>query len=79
MTALNAAGGLDGVALDVTDPEPLTDGHPLWSHPRAIITPHTSGDYEGYFEAGADLLIANVERYRKNGRFLNVVDPEKGY
>jgi phosphoglycerate dehydrogenase-like enzyme len=79
VNALNAAGGLDGVALDVTDPEPLTDGHPLWSHPRAIVTPHTSGDYEGYFEAGADLLIANVERYRKEGRFLNVVDPEKGY
>ena len=35
-----AAGSIAGAALDVTDPEPLPDGHPLWSEPRALITPH---------------------------------------
>jgi D-3-phosphoglycerate dehydrogenase len=36
------AGALSGAALDVTEPEPLPDGHPLRSHPRAIITPHAA-------------------------------------
>ncbi|KAK4684126.1 hypothetical protein P7C73_g6079, partial [Tremellales sp. Uapishka_1] len=70
---------LAGVALDVTDPEPLPDKHPLFSHPKAIITPHTSGDFEGYFDAGADLLIANIEGARRGEALLNVIDPEKGY
>src|SRR5919107_2561056 len=33
---------IGGAALDVTDPEPLPDGHPLWTEPRALITPHTA-------------------------------------
>lgn len=36
------SGALGGVALDVTDPEPLPEGHPLRNHPKAIITPHMS-------------------------------------
>lgn len=67
------------MALDVTDPEPLPEKHELWSHPKAIITPHTSGDFEGYFDAGSDLLVASVEKFRKEGKFINVIDPEKGY
>jgi D-3-phosphoglycerate dehydrogenase len=37
-----AAGSIDGAALDVTDPEPLPEGHPLWTEPRALITPHAA-------------------------------------
>ncbi len=40
LVAALAAGSIAGAALDVTDPEPLPDGHPLWSEPRALITPH---------------------------------------
>ncbi len=36
------SGTLSGVALDVTEPEPLPEGHPLRTHPRAIVTPHTA-------------------------------------
>ena len=57
----------------------MPDGHPLFTHPRALITPHTSGDFVGYFDAAADLLLASVERVRKGGEPFNVVDPEKGY
>ena len=42
MDTLNG-GRLWGAALDVTDPEPLPDGHPLWSTPRLLITPHVAG------------------------------------
>ena len=36
-------GLIGGAGLDVTDPEPLPAGHRLWTHPRAVVTPHTAG------------------------------------
>lgn len=67
------------MALDVTDPEPLPAGHPLFTHPRVIITPHTSGGWEGYFDDGADVLLYQAERIRAGREPVNVVDPAKGY
>ena len=43
MAALRS-GRLGGAGLDVTDPEPLPDGHPLWTVPNVVITPHVAGD-----------------------------------
>ena len=37
-------GAIYGAGLDVTDPEPLPEDHPLWDAPHCIITPHVSGD-----------------------------------
>ena len=65
--------------LDVTDPEPLTENHPLFSHPQVVITPHTSGDYEHYDESAAELMMENTKRYREKGTFFNVVDAKRGY
>lgn len=79
IAALDDPNGLLGVGHDVTDPEPLPKGHPLLSHPRAVITPHNSSDFEGYFDAGTDMMIASVERVRAGGEPMNVIDPEKGY
>jgi phosphoglycerate dehydrogenase-like enzyme len=79
LEALDAEGGLDSIALDVTDPEPLPDNHPFFTHPRVIITPHTSGGVEGYLDKAADLLIANVEQIRNGGGPINKVDWKKGY
>jgi phosphoglycerate dehydrogenase-like enzyme len=76
---LNSPSGLTAVALDVTDPEPLPAGHPLFTHPRAIITPHTSGGWEGYFDDGADVLLYQAERIKAGREPVNVVDPAKGY
>ncbi|WVQ71352.1 hypothetical protein IAR50_000880 [Cryptococcus sp. DSM 104548] len=73
------AGSLTGAALDVTDPEPLPDNHPLFTHPLITFTPHTSSNVEGYFDVGADLLVENVKRIRQGGKVINKVDPEKGY
>jgi phosphoglycerate dehydrogenase-like enzyme len=68
-----------GIGIDVTDPEPLPAGHPLFTHPRALITPHTSGDFAGYFDAATELLVRNVEQVRRGGKAFNAVDPKKGY
>ncbi|WWC92018.1 uncharacterized protein L201_006972 [Kwoniella dendrophila CBS 6074] len=71
--------GLWGAILDVTDPEPLTDNHPLFKHSNVIVTPHTSGSFEGYFDSGADILIAQYENLKNGKQPMNIVDPVKGY
>ena len=47
-------------ALDVTDPEPLPEDHPLWGLRNATITPHNAGHTPVYFERVADILVENV-------------------
>jgi phosphoglycerate dehydrogenase-like enzyme len=72
-------GAIAGAGLDVTDPEPLPAGHPLWSMPNVIITPHIS--------AGSDVRLGrlwivmreNLRRYAAGDRMLSVVDVERGY
>ena len=56
LVAALAAGSIGGAALDVTDPEPLPDDHPLWSEPRALITPHVGNTPE----MGVPLLAAHI-------------------
>jgi len=51
-----------GAFLDVTDPEPLPEDHPLWGLDDARITPHNAGHTPQYFERVADILAGNVER-----------------
>jgi phosphoglycerate dehydrogenase-like enzyme len=79
LKALDAKDGLFGAAIDVTDPEPLPAGHPLFTHPKCIVTPHLSGDTEGEFEITTDIAIANAERIRKGEEPYNLIDPRKGY
>ncbi|KAL8292669.1 hypothetical protein RQP46_001281 [Phenoliferia psychrophenolica] len=53
---------IGGASLDVTDPEPLPDGHALFTLPNVILTPHMSGLSKEYFVLATDLLLQNVER-----------------
>lgn len=73
------AGTIGGAALDVTDPEPLPDGHPLWSLPNVLITPHIANTPE----MGAPLLARrvreNVQRYAIGEELLGPVDVDAGY
>jgi len=78
VTALEA-GEIGGAALDVTDPEPLPDHHPLWAFPNVIITPHTANT-----EAMARPLLArriadNVARFGAGDTLAGLVDPLAGY
>jgi phosphoglycerate dehydrogenase-like enzyme len=60
---------LRGVALDVTDPEPLDRSHPLWEFENVIITPHMAGSSPKLWERMADILTRNVERIEETGDF----------
>ncbi|MDY6817814.1 MAG: D-2-hydroxyacid dehydrogenase [Halobacteriales archaeon] len=51
-----------GAVLDVTDPEPLPEDHPLWTFGNVMITPHSSGHTPEYYERVADILAENVDR-----------------
>jgi phosphoglycerate dehydrogenase-like enzyme len=64
-------------ALDVTDPEPLPDGHPLWSAPNVLITPHVAGDVRGERRRAWALVAEQVARLERGEPLRNVV--EAGY
>lgn len=72
-------GTIAGAGLDVLDPEPLPDGHPLWSMDNCLITPHV-----GTTDAMGDPLLArrvteNVRRFAEGAEMLGIVNPELGY
>ncbi|WP_129113286.1 D-2-hydroxyacid dehydrogenase [Halegenticoccus tardaugens] len=51
-----------GAALDVTDPEPLPEDHPLWTFDNVFVTPHNAGHTPAYWDRLADVLAGNVRR-----------------
>ncbi len=73
------SGHLAGAALDVTDPEPLPDGHPLWSAPRCIITSHSADTPEMVEPLLAERVRANVTALLGDGTFVGIVDARAGY
>ena len=79
LVAALSDGTLGSAGLDVTDPEPLPDGHPLWDLPNAIVTPHTANTAA----MGRPLLAArvreNVRRWLAGEPLLGLVDPARGY
>ena len=60
-------------ALDVTDPEPLPVGHPLWSSPNTIITPHVGGDSKAFEPRGRALVEEQLVRFASGSPLINVV------
>ena len=72
LTAAVLAGRIH-VALDVTDPEPLPDGHPLWSAPGALITPHVASDVRSEEDREWQLVYEQVERLVRGETLVNQV------
>lgn len=68
-----------GAALDVTDPEPLPPGHPLWKAANIIITPHVSSDSDLETDAQVQVVRENLRRYVAGDKMLSVVDVARGY
>ena len=73
-----ASGHLAGAGLDVTDPEPLPEDHPLWQFDNVIITPHVAGSGSNR-ERHLVLLQENLRRFAAGESLYNVVDPDSGY
>jgi len=76
VAALND-GTLGAVTLDVFNIEPLPTEHPLWSHPKATITPHNAADSDP--EAVSDYVVAQIEAFERGEPLQNIVDRARGY
>ena len=72
-------GVIGGAALDVTDPEPLPEGHPLWSMPNCIITPHVGNTPDMARPLLAERITENVKRFAHGEELIGPVDTELGY
>lgn len=72
-------GTIAGAALDVTDPEPLPDDHPLWDIETCMITPHTANTYTIIQERTGRLVVDNAAAFEAGERMPNEVDLEAGY
>jgi phosphoglycerate dehydrogenase-like enzyme len=70
---------LAGAALDVTDPEPLPDGHALWGLRNCIITPHTADTIEMVLPLLAERIRTNVARWAAGEPLVGLVDVAVGY
>jgi phosphoglycerate dehydrogenase-like enzyme len=72
-------GVIGGAGLDVTDPEPLPEGHPLWSLPNCIISPHVGNTPDMARPLLADRITANVRRFALGEELIGSVDVDAGY
>jgi phosphoglycerate dehydrogenase-like enzyme len=72
-------GSIGGAGLDVTEPEPLPDGHPLWTMPNVLITPHVGDTPEMAVPLLGARVRENVRRWAAGTPLLGLVDPVAGY
>ncbi|HTP14428.1 MAG TPA: NAD(P)-dependent oxidoreductase, partial [Streptosporangiaceae bacterium] len=79
LVAALRAGAIGGAALDVTDPEPLPAGHPLWDLDRCIITPHTADTPQMAARLLSRRIQDNVARFAAGEPLIGLVDPTAGY
>jgi phosphoglycerate dehydrogenase-like enzyme len=70
---------LAGAGVDVTDPEPLPKGHPLWKFDNAIVTPHVAGRSDEDWGRMVGTARENIKRFAAGKPLINVVDKQKGY
>lgn len=79
LVAALTRGSIGGAALDVTDPEPLPDDHPLWLLDNCIITPHVGNTPEMAVPLLSERIRQNVRRWACGDELLGPVHPELGY
>ena len=72
-------GQIAGAAMDVTDPEPLPDGHPLWRLPTCTITPHIAATGRIASRLITPTILANAAAFEAGERMPTEVDLRKGY
>jgi D-2-hydroxyacid dehydrogenase (NADP+) len=79
LVAALRAGEIAGAALDVTQPEPLPDGHPLWTEPRALISPHAANPPSAMARHLAERVAENLRRFAAGAELLAPIDAGAGY
>ncbi len=67
------SGGRISAALDVTDPEPLPAGHPLWRLPNVLISPHVGGNTSAFLPRARRLLAEQLGRYASGEPLAHVM------
>ncbi|MBN9644181.1 NAD-binding protein [Corynebacterium sp. CCM 8862] len=72
-------GQIAAAGLDVTDPEPLPDDHPLWGMDNVLITPHVANTQAQIPHLLKDTIIANYRAFVAGGDLPTAVSPDKGY
>ena len=72
-------GKLDFATLDVTDPEPLPDGHPIYTHPKIRLTPHISSNYLAVRHRLFDKVAEDLSRFARGETPSDIVDAVAGY
>jgi phosphoglycerate dehydrogenase-like enzyme len=73
------SGVIAGAAVDVTDPEPLPDGHALWNAPNLIITPHTADTNAQVVRLFSQRIDENVKAWLQGKDWVGLVDKQLGY
>jgi phosphoglycerate dehydrogenase-like enzyme len=68
-----------GAALDVFNTEPLPAGHPFWTLPNVLLSPHTADRVDGFLDPALDCFLDNMERFRTGEPLRNLVDKHAGY
>jgi phosphoglycerate dehydrogenase-like enzyme len=80
LVAALQSGAIAGAGLDVAYPEPLPDGHPLWTLPNVMMTPHVAGSNAGRNRTRiGPLLVENMRRYVAGDALISEVDLARGY
>ena len=79
LAAALRAGAIGGAALDVFTEEPLPAAAPWWDLPNVIVSPHMSGDFQGWQQALTGLFADQLGRYRAGQPLRNVVDKRLGF
>lgn len=77
--ALDGAGGPGFATLDVTEPEPLPDGHILYTHPLVRLTPHVSSNHTQVRHRLLEKIRDDISRFVRGEAPSDVVDPVRGY
>jgi phosphoglycerate dehydrogenase-like enzyme len=72
-------GAIGGAGIDVVDPEPLPDDHPLWQCPNTVITPHMAGNAPERAGRNEQLVLENLKRFALGQPLLSAVDKILGY
>ncbi len=72
-------GSISGAALDVFATEPLPAESPLWTMPNVIVSPHISGDAEGWEDRAVAVFVENARRFAAGEPLVNEVDKRAGF